>query len=282
MKNYFEGLYFKQQTEECAIAFIPALHTDKDGRTASLQIVAENKAFSVSYPIASAELKRQEASFAIGNNHFSLDGIHLDVHDEGIDLIGDLKFSALTRPKYDIMGPFRFVPFMECRHSVLSVRHDVSGAIVFNGGRINFEEGTGYIEGDRGRSFPKRYIWSQCLHEDISLMLSAADIPLLGGSFTGIIGIIYFRGQEYRISTYLGARPVFIGRGIAIVRQGDYTFTAQLKAGASELLKAPVRGSMTRRIRESISSCVRYRFSKGNEELFDFTSDCASFEDEYQ
>ena len=281
MKEYFEGLYFKQQTNEGAIAFIPALHADKSGGSASLQVVTEKKAFSVSYPIEAAELKRQESYFSLGNSSFSIDGIHLDVHDDEINLTGDLRFSALTQPKYDIMGPFRYVPFMECRHSVFSIRHVVSGTVTFNGESLNFHKGTGYIEGDRGRSFPSRYIWSQCLHGDISLMLSVADIPFLGDSFTGIIGIVFFDGQEYRISTYLGARPVFIGSGIAIVRQGDYTLAAQLKTGESEFLRAPVRGAMTRNIRESISSRVRYLFTKGNKVIFDFISDCASFEDEY-
>ncbi len=281
MKECFEGLYFKQQTNERAIAFIPALHTDKNGGSASLQIVTGNKAFCVLYPIESAGLKRQEACFHLGRSRFSLEGIHLDVHDNGIDLTGDIRFSALTRPKYDIMGPFRYVPFMECRHSVFSVRHEVSGTLTFNDELMSFDKGAGYIEGDRGRSFPKRYVWSQCLSEDVSLMLSVADIPFLGDSFLGIIGIICFHGQEFRISTYLGARPVFIGSGIAIVRQGDYTFAAQLKSGDSEFLQAPVRGAMTRRIRENISSRVRYLFTKGNKVIFDFTSDCASFEDEY-
>lgn len=282
MKNYFEGLYFKQQTGERAFAFIPAVHTDINGSSASLQVVCENKAYSVTFPIESVEMRRKDAYFAIGNNRFSLDGISLDVHDDEVDLTGDLIFSKLMRPKYDIMGPFALIPFMECRHSVFSIKHEVSGTLMLNDKLLSFHNGLGYIEGDRGHSFPKRYLWSQCLHDDISLMLSAADIPLFGASFTGIIGIISVAGREYRISTYLGARPVFIGSGTAIVRQGDYTFAVELKEGASELLSAPVQGGMTRLIRESIKSRVHYRFSKGTKVIFDFTSDCTSFEDEYR
>jgi hypothetical protein len=282
MRNYFEGLYFKQQTGECALAFIPAVHTDINGRSASLQIVTDNKAYNLAYPIDSVEMNRKEAFFVIGNNRFSLDGIHLDVHDSRVSLTGDLKFSALVSPKYDIMGPFQYVPLMECRHSVFSVKHEVSGTIIFNDKHLDFNKGSGYIEGDRGHSFPKRYIWSQCLHDDISLMLSVADIPFSRIHFTGIIGIISIAGREYRIATYLGAKPDFIGSGNATIRQGDYTLAVELKNGASELLAAPVQGAMTRQIRESISSRVHYRFTKGNKVIFDFTSDCASFEDEYR
>lgn len=282
MNNYFEGLYFKQQTGEDALAFIPAVHTNKNGKSGSLQIVTKSKAYNIPFPIESVEMKRKEAFFAIGSNRFSLDGIYLDVHDSEVELTGDLRFSALVLPKYDIMGPFQYVPFMECRHSVFSVKHEVFGTITLNGATLDFNKDVGYIEGDRGHSFPKRYIWTQCLHEDVSLMLSAADIPFIGGSFTGVIGIISVSGREYRICTYLGAKPVFIGSGTVVIRQGDYTLTVELKDSADELLQAPDKGAMTRRIRESISSRVRYLFTKDNKVIFGFTSDCASFEDEYR
>ena len=42
---------------------------------------------------------------------------------------GTLKFDGLILPKYDIMGPFAAMPFMECRHKVLSMRHAVTGSI---------------------------------------------------------------------------------------------------------------------------------------------------------
>ena len=66
--------------------------------------------------------------------------------------------------------------------------HSVSGSIWVNGREYSFEDGRGYWEGDRGRSFPKKYVWTQCSFPDGSLMLSAADIPLAGIHFTGVIG----------------------------------------------------------------------------------------------
>ncbi|MEA4895748.1 MAG: hypothetical protein VB064_10860, partial [Oscillospiraceae bacterium] len=173
------------------------------------------------------------------------------------------------------------VPLMECRHSVFSVMHKVSGKIELNGRKLDFDSGTGYIEGDRGCSFPKRYLWSQCLHGDISLMLSVAEIPFMGFRFTGIIGIVNIGGQEYRIATYLGAKPVFVGSGAAVIRQRGYSLAVQKIDGKGELLAAPLKGAMSRRIHESISSSVRFRFSRGKSVLFDFTDDHASFEDEY-
>lgn len=39
-------------------------------------------------------------------------------------------------------------------------------------------------------------------------MLSVADIPVMGLRFTGIIGVVLWRGKEYRLATYLGAKVV--------------------------------------------------------------------------
>ena len=42
----FEGLYFKQQGQHGAVAFIPALHTDKKGKqSATLQILTDTGSY---------------------------------------------------------------------------------------------------------------------------------------------------------------------------------------------------------------------------------------------
>jgi hypothetical protein len=59
---------------------------------------------------------------------------------------GDLRFIAPVQPRYDIMGPFRCVPFMECRHSVFSLYHTSAACCAERPGH-QFDGGTGYIEG---------------------------------------------------------------------------------------------------------------------------------------
>jgi hypothetical protein len=163
--------------------------------------------------------------------------------------------------------------------------HKVNGRVQINGKQIDFTDGTGYIESDRGTSFPKRYAWTQCCwHDELpcSVMLSVADIPFLGGSFTGIIGAVSWRGQEYRIATYLGAKLVFLYRGRISVVQDKYMLTAELLDKRELPLRAPVSGSMIRLIRENPSCRVRFCFSHRDRVLFDFVSEQASFEYEYE
>lgn len=57
----------------------------------------------------------------------------MEVHTSELEVKGRIGFGALTQLKYDIMGPFKFIPFMECRHSVWSMRHPVNGEVNING-----------------------------------------------------------------------------------------------------------------------------------------------------
>lgn len=150
-----------------------------------------------------------------------------------------------------------------------------------NGQEYSFQNALGYWEGDRGKSFPKRYIWTQCCFPEGSLMLSVADIPMAGSYFTGIIGFVLWKGKEYRIDTYLGARVVQIQNKIVRIIQGSLELEVRLLKVSSRPLKAPKDGDMMRTIHESAACRVYYRFCVRTGTLFCFETDRASFEYEY-
>jgi hypothetical protein len=108
-----------------------------------------------------------------------------------------------------------------------------------------------------------------------------ADIPFAGRSFTGIIAAAFINGREHRMATYLGAKADHIGDGLVVISQGEYTLSARRLDGGGMLLKAPVLGTMTRMIRENPACRARFRFTRGQEVLFDFETDRAGFEYEY-
>ncbi|MBE7048763.1 MAG: hypothetical protein E7393_05285 [Ruminococcaceae bacterium] len=278
--NYFKGWYFKCIGNDTTIAFIPSFHCSSGKETASLQIITDDAAFNI--PFDSLEYSEKPLSVNLKNCHFSKDGIKLNIQSNNLLINGNIKFHGITPINYDIMGPFRFVPFMQCSHSVYSMRHKLEGEIVVNDRRFNFQNGIGYIEGDRGRSFPDKYIWTQCCFDEGSLMLSVADIPLLGFQFTGIIGVVLSGGKEYRIATYLGAKVRHIGDNTITVSQGGYELTAKLIEKKAQPLYAPINGVMNRIIHESASCKAYYKFSCKGKLLFEFTSDRASFEFEYK
>lgn len=278
MDNSFYGWYFKCQSDTQTLAVIPAVHNTGNKRTCSIQLITDADVWTATFTADS--FQRTGRNIFIGENRFGEKGICLAIHTPQLSVRGKLHFGPIFPLKYDIMGPFALVPFMECRHSVWSMRHSVRGNVRLNGQEYSFHNAWGYWEGDRGRSFPKEYIWTHCCFPDGSLMLSVADIPMAGIHFTGIIGVVLWRGKEYRVATYLGAR-VQVQEKTVRVTQGNLELEARMLETTERPLKAPVRGDMVRTIHESVSCRAFYRFRVKKHTLFAFETDRASFEFEY-
>lgn len=285
MKRYFKGWYFKAENSIKTVAFIPAMHIDERRRkSASLQIITQDDARCLWFPYEQFACHGNSPEVTIGKNTFSERGLTLHIDTEQLSAAGELHFGPPSPIRCDIMGPFRYVPFMQCRHSVFSMTHRVDGCVVINGKTYAFDRGVGYMEGDRGTSFPRVYAWTQCNFFDQSpgsLMLSAAEIPFGGFHFTGIIGVILWRGREIRIATYLGAKAARIQDGELCIRQGKLRFTAKRMSQESRALYAPVGGNMERMIHESLSCAAYYCLEENGQKLFEFQTDRAAFEYEY-
>ena len=290
---YFEGWYLKHQCKNRTIAFIPALHADEQGNwTASIQVITDEGAWYFPYSADSFHADEKRFCIAVGENRFSNKGIRVHLENDEISIVGEIKYGCFEKIKGDIMGPFRMVPFMQCRHSVLSMHHRTAGTLYINDKKVPMD-GSGYIEGDRGYSFPERYLWTQCILNEQrgdSVMLSVADIPMWGFHFRGCICSVFYKGQEYRLATYKGCRILKYGQGKAIIKQGKYLLRITkllagtgkrgktVKLGRPFSLHAPDGGKMSRMIKENPSCAVRYQFWRGKEKIFDVTSSNSSFE----
>lgn len=279
MHDSFYGWYLKCQSDLQTLAVIPAVHQVGQRRTCSIQLITDDETWAV--PFSVDEYERKGKNILIGENRFDREGIRLNIHTSELAVEGSLEFGQITPLKYDIMGPFALIPFMECRHRVYSMSHPVRGTVSINGEEYSFQNACGYWEGDRGRSFPKEYAWTQCIFDEGSLMVSVAEIPLAGLRFIGVIAAVLWKGKEYRLATYLGARAVQIQNGRIRIVQGDMELEVCLLEAAAYPLKAPVMGDMTRIIHESAVCWASYRFRKAGKTLFDFETDRASFEYEY-
>lgn len=280
---YFEGWYLKHQSPSGqALALIPAFHIDAGGRpSASLQVLSNTGSWWLEYPAEQFRASQTEFQVQTGPSRFGYQGAELHIEREGLSLHGMLTYGPFTPLRSDIMGPFRLFAGMQCSHGVVSMGHSLRGTLTLNGELLDFSHGTGYLETDRGRSFPSAYLWTQCLWggpDPGSLMLAAATVPLPVGSFTGCICAVLFRGREYRLATYRGAHIEEWSSSGAAIRQGKYRLTAELLDPQGQALRAPVEGRMERTVHESLRALVRYRFWRGNELLFQHTDPSASFE----
>lgn len=279
MRDYFCGWYLKCQNEDQTIALIPVYHIAERKKTCSVQVITDDGSWNVVFPYG--ELKMQASGVDIAHNSFGMEGIRLNLRTLELTATGSLRFGPFARVKYDIMGPFRYVPFMECRHRIFSMRHSVNGSLEINGVSYEFKDGVGYIEGDRGYSFPKEYLWTQCCFPEGSVMLSVADIPFCGFRFTGVIGAIQYRGTEYRLGTYLGARAVSIRDGAVEIIQGRRKLTVKRLEKKGHPLAAPAGGKMSRTIHETAACRAYFHYQEKGRTIFEFETDHASFEYEY-
>lgn len=283
-KNYFEGWYLKHVTQEHFLAFIPGFHVDEDGRpSAFIQVVTKEKTYYVTYSHDEYKKARNGKAIKIGNSIFSVRGVKIDIKDEhqGLYIKGKIKYKNLHPLKYSIMGPFALIPFMECRHRVISMNHYLQGSIKFNDIWMDFDGGKGYIEGDRGCSFPNKYFWAQSNHfsgNNASIMVAAANIPMMRTEFTGFLCAIRYHGKEIRLATYLGGKVIQYNKDSMWIKQGKYLLCVNIKDPECYQLAAPDQGNMTRNIYESPSCTARFQLFYNHRKVFDLVSEKTSFE----
>jgi hypothetical protein len=277
-KNYFEGWYFKQVTadRENVWSFIPGVSLSPAGKTAFIQVIdgiSGNTAW-FDYPLETFQYDPESMKVKVGNSWFTENGIHIDIEQNGHSISGELTFdqrisfpSSVLSP--GIMGWYSFVPFMECKHGVVSVNHTIQGSLKLNGRETDFSGGKGYIEKDWGTSFPESWIWIHSNHfnePDTSFMFSVAKIPWLGSYFIGHISYLYVNGKFYRFATYNGSKIkklTWSQNLLTLVVEGrGHLLEVSVTPNKGGHLKAPVSGEMSRIIKESIDSAVSLKLSR--------------------
>ena len=185
-----------------------------------------------------------------------------------------------------IMGWYRFVPFMQCYHGVVSLNHNLKGTIIKDNQTYNFEKGVGYIEKDWGKSMPSSWVWIQSNNfnsGNTSFMLSVANIPWLGKSFTGFLGFFLHQNKVYRFATYTHAKLQMDTTDSdtlkIMISDKKYTYLIKTSRKNAGLLKAPIKGSMDRRISESIDAKLKLTvMDKSARVLFEGSTEIAGLE----
>ena len=297
-KKYFEGWYFKMVSLDGSsiLSVIPGIALSLDGKEqhAFIQIIDGKSAKTDYYPfpIGDFSFSRKEFAIQIGQNYFSKDKIILNIHTDSSSVTGEVRMSkqvGFPSPKIlnpGIMGWYRFVPFMQCYHGVVSLTHQLDGHLVKDGKDYNFDQGIGYIEKDWGSSMPSAWIWMQSNNFDkgnASFMLSMANVPWLGKPFTGFLGFYLNDSTLYRFATYTHAKLLLTESGSdttkITVTDKKNIFSIVAVRNNSGLLRAPIKGSMDRRIAESIDARLHLTVldRKGNV-IFNDSASIAGFE----
>jgi hypothetical protein len=292
---YFEGWYYKligkERTER--LALIPGISMQNEDSHSFIQVLdgQSGKAYYARYEAKDFHAEMDRFIVRIGDSEFQDHTVKLSIHQSDLDLKGELYFInrfpwpvSMTSP--GAMGPYSFVPMMECYHGILSMNHEIQGDLILNGERMSFSGGKGYTEKDWGSSFPQGYYWMQCNNFQeytASLTCSVARIPWLTGAFRGLLAGLYWQNRFYKFTTYSGAKveSFKLGSGTAEISLRDKTHILRIvtRSEDSADLKAPDGQSMGRRAAQSMKSSVELEFrTVGGEVLLRTQSDAGAVE----
>ena len=288
-KNYFEGWYFKNISKGEGISFIPGINIEETNKKAFIQVITNSSSYFIDYSINDFRFGHNPFYIKIGKNIFSKDFIYLDILDnkQNIKINGKIKYTNNQNIKTNtlspnIMGPFSYLPFMECNHAILSMKNTAIGEIAINDKTMKFNNGNGYIEKDWGTSFPKSYIWCQGNNfkkKNASFMIAIADIPLKILNFRGIICDLILDSKEYKFTTYNNSKIIkYIVNGNLLsitLKKNNYYLEVKSLFDKGLKLSAPVKGKMQKNIFESISANVSIILRLGNKVIFsDSSTNC--------
>lgn len=279
---YFEGWYYKLALPGDSLAVIPGIFRSRhspQGDISFIQVLYGRQSAFIRYPPEAFRAHPHSMDIQIGNSRFTMDGLHLDITTGGLTLQGRARFTGVhtlkTHPlSPSIMGPFSFLPGMQCNHGLLSLEHTVWGILRHNETTLRLEGAKGYIEKDWGSAFPSAWVWLQghASGQDASFTCSAATIPLGPIRFNGLICVLRIGEDQIRMATYLGGRVSRLCKtssGFALeLRQGPLCLSLSAQAEQFGTLQAPTRNGMDRSVTEALDATFELTLQKRNHLLF--------------
>ncbi|MBK7626548.1 MAG: hypothetical protein IPJ16_05000 [Bacteroidales bacterium] len=269
-KRYFEGWYFKHVSSDLkhVWSFIPGISINDNEPHSFIQVIngITGKSEYISYPVESFIWDKQKVFIKIGDSVFTDSYIDLKIKSGSINIEGHIDFiNCVNYPKTlfspGIMGWYSFVPYMECKHGIISVNHSLKGSISAEDTVIDFTGGKGYIEKDWGTSFPEAWIWMQSnnfSNSGTSFTFSVAKIPWIGKFFIGFISFLFYNREFIVFSTYNKSylTDLVHDENSVSMTLRNKKFILKVRAVKKTFgeLKAPASGNMSRRIKESVDS----------------------------
>ncbi|CAF1049585.1 unnamed protein product [Rotaria sp. Silwood1] len=225
---FFEGWYYKIVSNEYNNTFviIPGVHRNDTKQHSFIMVAYNNISHYYRFPYETFSSSLDEFYITIDNkkNIFSYDKLMINVQPNNDDDATESFQMNLTLSSHihipdllwimpGTMGPYSWIPTMQCYHHVLSMTHNIYGSIQINQNEKQNISGLGYIEKDWGHSFPSVWIWGQANQwknllstssSSASLFFSLALIPwYFNMEFAGFLIVFEYNNKFYHFNTYL-------------------------------------------------------------------------------
>jgi tocopherol cyclase len=278
---FFEGWYFKlvDPSGNHRLAIIPGIYLshDPEHHHAFIQVLdgTTGNATYHRFPASEFEAARDAFDVRIGPNRFAGSGFTLEIGDENGGIAGTVRLIdptpwPITVTAPGVMGPYGWIPMMECNHGVVSLDHGLAGSLTVDGTSIDFTGGRGYAEKDWGKSFPAGYVWMQSNHFSgggTSFVGSIAIVPWLTSAFPGFIIGLWHDGRLHRFATYTNAQidhlEITDDRVDWQVSEGARVLKIAAHRAHGGLLYGPTREQMGDRVGETMLSQIDISLSDG-------------------
>jgi hypothetical protein len=295
-RPYFEGWYFKYHSVSSGLelAVIPGIYKGKTpvDDHCFIQVFYENINHFIKFNVSEFNPAKDVFKIKIGNNEFSETHVKLDIRTDDFTIKASLENSGLTPLKTNIfspsiMGPFSYLPGMQCNHGIISLKHLVKGSIMINGADLDASNLTGYIEKDWGRAFPDSWLWLQASGidnngRDAACMCSIAKIPYGGMKFIGLIAVVSVGSRQYKFATYNFSRITRLEKNIVaieiVLKRFRYKLHIHAESDIFTDLIAPTDTGMDRIIKESLSAGISYSLMHDSSIISEFTGNHGGLE----
>jgi len=332
-RNYFEGWYYKFVTKDERISLVVIIgaffaedtdhvssHVNLDnfqeGDHGFIMVYLKDSSNSkplyeyIRFELDEIQLESSHFECRFGKNVFTLSKVLLDITQGDFSISGELNLLN-TKPwpisfRFPgVMGWFEYIPILECYHGVVSLDHDLAGTVLIQEKEIDFGEGKGYIEKDRGNNFPVSWTWMQAnvfesrfTPKRVSFTLSLAPVPLTKlYKLDGILMGFLIDDMLYVVTTYTGGTVNYVS--IKEGKENDNLIDVSLslgdsctqidlnltqsKSGSVVQLHAPTKTGMERRVPEHLGGQLFLTVwdlcsSSSKRVVFEGFSDTAAFE----
>lgn len=263
----FEGFYFKTaQKSGSTLVIICGFAKSNDKQHAFIQVSTQSiDTFYFEYPLNDLKSNDEAFSFTLGKNKFNQEGIRIDEKDCQVEL----KFSDFTlwnRSYFNpsIMGVLTYVPFVECKHDIISPSISVSGSARLNERELEFDSASGYIDKNWGKSFPKDYFWghiSSFNNSSISIQFAKARPKWLFWKIPVHVGFLRINDEIHLFRSWKKGKMTFsnVGQEKLVLVNKRFKIVLHFDQGRALNLKAPYEGKLDQLILERAGISTRVR-----------------------
>ncbi|QOR36528.1 hypothetical protein IMX26_06890 [Clostridium sp. 'deep sea'] len=279
--NYFEGWYYRliNPVSKKSLAFIPGISLGKDKHAFIQLLTSDGLIDYYRFPVNQFSYKKP-LTIKIADNFFNKKA--LEVNLNGVNKIsGSLKLTDIQPLSFNLMGPFALLPNLPCYHGVISMQHKVNGTLKINN-EVSHWNNLGYIETDKGHSFPNGHIWLQCNSfrncKNLSLSCAISEITIARRSIPVCYILIHHNNKRYYFTTWLGAKTkhiIYKNNNLnLIIKQRNHDLKINILMPQNylkekNLLVSPSQGSMVSHVNEILNANIHLTYLHKNRTIID-------------